>query len=70
VVCGRRLGVLGLHLTSNPRPEDVFSMIDPVLLRSDLKLTVAGVFICHAVDLGASDHQPVVGDLVFKQPHP
>ena len=51
-------------------PEDVFTMIDHVLLHRDLEPAVCRVFICHAVDLGVSDHHPVVVDLVFEQPHP
>jgi exonuclease III len=41
-------------------------MIDHVLLHRDLEPSVARVFICHTVDLGVSDHHPVVVDLVFK----
>jgi len=47
-------------------PQDVFTMIDHVLLHRDLEPSVARVFICHTVDLGVSDHHPVVVDLVFK----
>lgn len=51
-------------------PEDVFTMIDHVLLHRDLEPAVARVFICHAVDLDVSDHHPVVVDFVFPERAP
>ncbi|MFM8736022.1 MAG: endonuclease/exonuclease/phosphatase family protein [Pirellulales bacterium] len=43
--------------------EDVFTMIDHVLLHRDLEPAVTRAFISHATDLDVSDHYPVVVDL-------
>ena len=43
--------------------DDVFTMIDHVLLHRDLVPALTRAFICHAVDLDVSDHFPVVVDL-------
>jgi endonuclease/exonuclease/phosphatase family metal-dependent hydrolase len=43
--------------------EDVFTMIDHVLLPRELEPCVRRAFICHATDLDVSDHFPVVVDL-------
>ena len=43
--------------------EDVFTMIDHVLLPRELEPVVRRAFICHATDLDVSDHFPVVVDL-------
>jgi exonuclease III len=45
--------------------DDVFTMIDHVLLHRDLVPAVKRAFICHATDLDVSDHFPVVVDLDF-----
>ena len=42
--------------------DDVFSMIDHVLVHRDLVPALTRVFICHAIDLDVSDHFPVVVD--------
>jgi len=44
-------------------PEDVFTMIDHVLLHRDLAPAVTRAFICHATGGDISDHFPVVVDL-------
>ena len=44
-------------------PEDVFTMIDHVLLHEDLAPAVTRAFICHATAGDISDHYPVVVDL-------
>ena len=44
-------------------PEDVFTMIDHVLLPEELAPTVTRAFICHATSAEISDHFPVVVDL-------
>ena len=44
-------------------PEDVFTMIDHVLLHHDLAPAVTRAFICHATAGDISDHFPVVVDL-------
>ena len=46
-----------------PDGDDVFSMIDHVLVHRDLVPAITRVFICHAIDLDVSDHFPVVVDL-------
>ncbi|MEO0532201.1 MAG: endonuclease/exonuclease/phosphatase family protein [Planctomycetota bacterium] len=43
--------------------DDVFTMIDHVLLPKQLEPHVKRVFICHTVGLDTSDHFPVVVDL-------
>jgi len=43
-------------------PEDVFTMIDHVLVHRELVPMISRVFICHAFDLDVSDHFPVVVD--------
>jgi endonuclease/exonuclease/phosphatase family metal-dependent hydrolase len=43
--------------------EDVYTMIDHVLLHRDLEPAISRAFICHAVGLDVSDHFPVVVDL-------
>lgn len=43
--------------------EDVYTMIDHVLLHRDLEPAVTRAFISHAADLDVSDHFPVVVDL-------
>lgn len=43
--------------------DDVFTMIDHILLHSDLTPAITRVFVCHAIDLDVSDHFPVVVDL-------
>ena len=42
--------------------DDVFTMIDHVLVHRELVPTISRVFICHAFDLDVSDHFPVVVD--------
>lgn len=42
--------------------DDVFTMIDHVLVHRDLVPALTRVFICHAIDLDVSDHFPVVVD--------
>lgn len=44
-------------------PEDVYTMIDHVLVAKELAPYVARVFICHSVNDDVSDHFPVVVDL-------
>ena len=44
-------------------PEDVFTMIDHVLLHEDLAPAVTRAFVCHATGADISDHFPVVVDL-------
>jgi endonuclease/exonuclease/phosphatase family metal-dependent hydrolase len=46
-----------------PDGEDVFTMIDHILLHRDLEPAVRRAFICHASGLDVSDHFPVVVDL-------
>jgi endonuclease/exonuclease/phosphatase family metal-dependent hydrolase len=48
-------------------PYDVFSMIDHILLAEELMPHVKRAFIFHAVPLTASDHYPVVVDLVLPE---
>jgi endonuclease/exonuclease/phosphatase family metal-dependent hydrolase len=43
--------------------DDVFTMIDHVLLHRDLVPAVTRAHVCHAIDLDVSDHFPVVVDL-------
>lgn len=43
--------------------DDVYTMIDHVLLPKELFPYVKRVFICHSVALDTSDHFPVVVDL-------
>lgn len=43
--------------------DDVFTMIDHILVHSDLTPAITRVFVCHAIDLDVSDHFPVVVDL-------
>lgn len=45
-----------------PDGDDVFTMIDHVLVHRDLSPAIARVFICHATGLEISDHFPVVVD--------
>ena len=42
--------------------DDVFTMIDHVLVHRDLVPAIARVHVCHAIDLDISDHFPVVVD--------
>jgi len=42
--------------------DDVFTMIDHVLVHRDLVPGIRRAFICHAIDLEISDHFPVVVD--------
>ena len=42
--------------------DDVFTMIDHVLVSRDLVPAITRAFICHAIDLDISDHFPVVVD--------
>ncbi len=44
-------------------PEDVFTMIDHVLLHEELAPAVTRAFVCHATGADISDHFPVVVDL-------
>lgn len=43
--------------------DDVYTMIDHILLASELKPLVARAFICHTVSVDTSDHYAVVVDL-------
>lgn len=43
--------------------DDVFTMIDHILVPRELEPAVVRAFICHASDLDISDHFPVVVDL-------
>jgi endonuclease/exonuclease/phosphatase family metal-dependent hydrolase len=43
--------------------DDVFTMIDHILVPRELERAVTRAFICHASDLDISDHFPVVVDL-------
>jgi endonuclease/exonuclease/phosphatase family metal-dependent hydrolase len=43
--------------------DDVYTMIDHVLLAKELMPYVTHVFICHTVSLDTSDHFPIVVDL-------
>jgi exonuclease III len=43
--------------------DDVYSMIDHILLPTDLMPYVKRAFICHSVSLDTSDHFAVVVDL-------
>jgi exonuclease III len=51
-----------------PDGDDVFTLLDHVLLHRDLEPAIRRVFICHATDLDVSDHFPVVVDLEFGNP--
>jgi exonuclease III len=42
--------------------DDVFTMIDHVLVHRDLVPSITRAFVCHAIDLDVSDHFPVVVD--------
>jgi endonuclease/exonuclease/phosphatase family metal-dependent hydrolase len=42
--------------------DDVFTMIDHILVHRDLAPAIERAFICHAIDLDVSDHFPVVVD--------
>jgi exonuclease III len=42
--------------------DDVFTMIDHVLVHEDLVPAIKRVHVCHAIDLDISDHFPVVVD--------
>jgi exonuclease III len=42
--------------------DDVFTMIDHVLVHRDLVPAITRAFVCHAIDLDVSDHFPVVVD--------
>jgi exonuclease III len=44
-------------------PQDVFTMIDHILVHKSLEPAITRAFVCHAVDLDVSDHFPVVVDL-------
>ncbi|TWT35144.1 Endonuclease/Exonuclease/phosphatase family protein [Posidoniimonas corsicana] len=46
-------------------PQDVFTMIDHILLPVELKPHVKRAFIAHVVGLETSDHYPVVVDLLL-----
>jgi exonuclease III len=48
-------------------PYDVFSMIDHIFLPSELMPYVTRAFIAHGTPLTASDHYPVVVDLVLPE---
>ena len=52
-----------------PDGDDVFTMIDHVLLHRDLEPAVIRAFIDHAVGLDVSDHFPVVVDLDLARLH-
>jgi len=43
--------------------DDVYTMIDHVLLHREFEPAVARAFVCHAIGLDVSDHFPVVVDL-------
>jgi endonuclease/exonuclease/phosphatase family metal-dependent hydrolase len=43
--------------------DDVYTMIDHILLAKELMPYVSHVFICHTVSLETSDHYPIVVDL-------
>lgn len=49
-----------------PDGDDVFTLIDHVLLPRELEPAVRRAFICHAIDLDVSDHFPVVVDLELR----
>ena len=51
-----------------PDGDDVFTLLDHVLLHRDLEPAIRRVFICHAIDLDVSDHFPVVVDLDLGNP--
>lgn len=51
-----------------PDGDDVFTMIDHILLPRELEPAVRRAFICHATDLDVSDHFPVVVDLDLGAP--
>ena len=51
-----------------PDGEDVFTMIDHILLHRDLEPAIRRAFIFHAIDLDVSDHYPVVVDLDLSRP--
>jgi exonuclease III len=42
--------------------DDVFTMIDHVLVHRDLVPAITRAHVCHAIDLDISDHFPVVVD--------
>lgn len=44
-------------------PQDVYSMIDHILVAKELAPYIKDAFICHTVSLDTSDHFPVVVDL-------
>jgi endonuclease/exonuclease/phosphatase family metal-dependent hydrolase len=46
-----------------PDGDDVFTLIDHVLLPREWEPAIRRAFICHAIDLDVSDHFPVVVDL-------
>ena len=43
--------------------DDVFTILDYILIHNRLSPYVRRVFICHSLDLTTSDHFPVVVDL-------
>ena len=43
--------------------DDVYTMIDHILLAKELMPFVRRVFICHSVSLDTADHYPVVVDM-------
>jgi exonuclease III len=49
--------------------EDVYTMIDHILLAEEFMPFVTRAFICHSVSLDTSDHYPVVVDLSLPDPH-
>jgi endonuclease/exonuclease/phosphatase family metal-dependent hydrolase len=49
--------------------EDVYTMIDHILLAQELMPFVTRAFICHSVSLDTSDHYPVVVDLSLPDHH-
>jgi endonuclease/exonuclease/phosphatase family metal-dependent hydrolase len=51
-----------------PDGEDVFTMIDHILVHRDLEPAIRRAFICHATGLDTSDHFPVVVDLDLGAP--
>lgn len=53
-----------------PDGDDVYTMIDHVLLPKQLEPHVKRVFICHCVGLDTSDHFPVVVDLALPAGQP
>ncbi|MDA7952069.1 MAG: endonuclease/exonuclease/phosphatase family protein [Pirellulaceae bacterium] len=46
--------------------EDLFTMIDHILIPKEWEARIDRAFICHTLDLTTSDHFPVVVDLLLK----